>query len=356
MADLEDDLRRVLSDPAYALPPWPDAVERIRSGMRRRHGRRLLTRIWTGTAAVVAVLSATVGPSLLSTDRPAPLPSPEVIPWRDLPYADPAVPSLVARPAATTCQAADLRLVSVETDGAGGTTFHTIRLRNDGTAACTLPGRPQLRGTIRGRTRTIATKPSNRDLYAGTVPATIEPDEAADGTFETYGGCLDGRAETVYTAIRVVSGDGEVRVPGEIDATCGVGVGQWHRFTEQPGEEPSSLLVTLTAPPTARLGSDLSFVVTLTNPTGRTVALDPCPNYMMSVSLKIVAVGSHQLDCTDGQGQTRIVAAGASLSFAMRLPLALGEAISPGPGQVGPAQLTWSMGVTSATVDITILA
>lgn len=360
MADLEDDLRRVLSDPAYALPPWPDATQRVRSGMRRRYGRRMLNRLGMAVAAVLATLSAALGPSLVTEDRPAPVPSPSVIAWADLPYANPPPPSVPPRPVQDTCRASDLRLVSVTTDGAGGTLFRTVLVRNDGSAACTIPGRPRLAG-VRGRAggarvENIRIKPTDRDVVVGVVvgvvPATIEPGEAAEAVIETYGGCLDGRSETVYKSVRVAIGDGDIMLPGDLNATCGVGAGPWHRAVTAPdGSLP--LLATISAPTTATLGTDLAFLVTLTNPTPAPVVLGFCPNYVIGLTLMIKTGGVHQLNCGATAEHPASIEPGGSVTYAMRLPLpAPSETAQPGTGQ-----LTWSMdGAATASTPITIVA
>jgi Protein of unknown function (DUF4232) len=353
VADLEDDLRRVLADPARELPPWPDAVQRVRSGMRRRHGRRVLARLWIGLAAVVATLFATLGPALVAEDDPAPAPSPSVIPWRELPYADPPSPSVPPRPVATSCRAEDIHLVSAESDGAGGTQYRFIRVRNDGSAECTLAARVRLRGTRNGSVHDIPATPRDDFVVMGSVPATIQPGEQAEAIVTTYGGCLDGRPETVYKLFRVVLPGGDLTVRESLNATCGVGAGQWHRVVESAGNESSPLLATISAPPKATLGTDLAFAVTLTNPTPAPVALGPCPNYIMGLTVKVKAGGVHQLNCADAQGRPLVVRPGGSVVFAMRLPLpSLGPGAEPGSGD-----LTWTMdGGVSARVPITIVA
>jgi hypothetical protein len=353
VADLEDDLRRVLADPARELPPWPDAVQRVRSGMRRRYGRRMLARLWIGLLAVAATLFVTLGPALVTEDRPAPGPGPSVIPWRELPYADPPSPSVSPRPVATSCRAEDIHLVSAEADGAGGTLFRFIRVRNDGSAECTLAGRLRLRGTRNGSVRDIPATPKDDFLVMGSVPATLAAGELAEAIVTTYGGCLDGRPETVYKPFQVVLAGGDITVRESLNTTCGVGAGQWHRVVPLPENESSPLLATISAPPSATLGTDLAFAVTLTNPTPSPVALEPCPNYIMGLTMKVKAGGVHQLNCADAQGHPLVIKPGGSVEFAMRLPLP-----SPGPGaEPGSGDLTWTMdGNVSARVPITIVA
>jgi hypothetical protein len=355
VADLEDDLRRVLNDPAHALAPWPDAVQRVRAGMRRRYGRRFLVRMCGGVALVIAAMSAVVVPSLVAADRSAPHPRPApsltvpgtVIAWEDLPVADAPEPSLSPRPAITACRLADLHRVPIGSEGAGGTRYYIIHMRNDGHAACTLSGKPRIRGVRSGQTRDIrATTVDAPVLVPGAIPATIEPGEYADLTIETYGGCLDGRPETTYTAVKVAIGGGDVSLGETLNTTCGVGESPWRR---PPPPEPPAPGAGLTAGIpggfTQTPERELTFVVRLTNPTAAAITLDPCPNYSMMVSLRAKIVGTHQLNCFEAGGRPRVIPPHGFLDFAMVLSLIpVGPPDATNPADVtGSSRLTWSL-------------
>jgi hypothetical protein len=214
-----------------------------------------------------------------------------------------------------------------------------VRVQNKGTAACTMTGRPVLTGRRGGRTLTIPIGLQERDLMPGAVPATIEPGEAADLEILTYGGCLDGRPETVYTAVRLRFADGGTMSLGEdLNATCGVNVGAWHRLAPEPVDPLAGMELQIAAPATIRPGENLDFVVTLVNPTPRDIPLDPCPNYSVILESTVKIVGSHALNCVDAGGQPRVVPSGMSLSFGMRLPIPADPGLT-----AGPKLLRWSL-------------
>jgi hypothetical protein len=362
--DLEDALRRVLADPARELPPWPDAVERVRTGMRRRYARRLLARISIGFGVALATTAAALTPSLLAQDQPQPPPGRSVIPFVDLPPVDPPAPVLQTRPILDPCRPADLEDWNVEVGGALGRQIYEARakLRTDA-AACTLTGSPGLAGLLGGKVKAIAatptdpTDPPDPHIVAGSMPATLEPGEGVAVTFDTHSGCLDGRPETVYTSVRLLFGGYDVVLTGtDINATCGVGIGRWYRVAPEPVDRTADLQSTITAPATARLGADLDFVVTLSNPTGEPIALDPCPSYLATVGIELKNGIVRRLNCVDPTGRTRVIPAGGSLTFAIRLSLP-----APEPGLsstvTGPTTLDWILadGPTTRT-EITVVA
>lgn len=346
MNTIEDELRELFADPARTLPGWPDATARVAAGIARR--RRRAAALAIGGATLVILVAAALSVVLVrgidtAPTRPAPVPgSPWVIPWRDTPPVEPA-PSLSPRPVATLCRTADLVLQPIGIDGAGGTTFHHITVRNAGAAGCALLGRPAVRGidATSGVSRTVATDPvAALGAAQGSRPATIEPGESALLDLDTYGGCLDGRPETVYRDVRLRLADGgHLRLPGTVNATCGVGLSDWYR-PAPPAPDTSAiakLVASIQAPASARAGGTLDFVVTLTNPTGTGVQLDPCPNYEIALLAPVKAGGAYQLNCA-----IPAVPAHGSLRFAMRL------SIPSFTEYRGPATVQWSLDAGTA--------
>jgi hypothetical protein len=85
MSDLEQRLRDMLTDPAYAVPGRPDAAERIRTGIHARRWRSLVAVLSAGTAALAAALIGAAIPwGVPASPQPHPSPTDAVV-WLDLP-------------------------------------------------------------------------------------------------------------------------------------------------------------------------------------------------------------------------------------------------------------------------------
>lgn len=143
------------------------------------------------------------------------------------PIPDPA-PTMMASVDAglTECDSAKLTLAGVDRDGAGGTSLHFVRVDNTG-PVCVLRKRPSLESRDG---KPIAAPPGLKfPEPADRVPAVLRTGDRAAIVFETYGSCLDGRPQIIYTDVRLVFPDGR-RLPlnEEVDATCGVRLGAWY--------------------------------------------------------------------------------------------------------------------------------
>jgi hypothetical protein len=357
---IEDELRRVLSDPRYALESWPEAAGQVRAGVVRRRRRR---RLALGSGVVTfAVLAATVlsvilvrGPAAAPPTGPDRTPSPSAesgeVAWRDLPTAPEVAPTLSPRPPTTPCRAADLVLDGVETEGAAGTLYHVVQVHNAGRSRCTLGGRPAL---LRKDSHTIRATPVSPVEQAdpGATPATIDPGERAEVRVLTYGGCLDGRPETTYTDVRLRVTGGQLRLRTGLNVTCGVGVEEWHRPAPSPAPDRlAPLTITIGAPASVRVGQTLAFVVVLGNPTGTDIPLDPCPNYLVYLTSPAKIAHGYQLNCA-----VPAIPAHRSVRFAMRLPI---TPLAPAAGGVaGPTTLVWQLqagDLKQATTPVTVL-
>jgi uncharacterized protein DUF4232 len=263
------------------------------------------------------------------------------------------------RPLATGCTAADLISNGVSTGAAMGTQRYLIKFRNAGTKRCSLAGRPALLFTDAGTARTAQISPVT---YSGaapnSMPATIDPGEAAWLDLETYGGCFTSENQT-----RVVIEGGTLRLAdgsllplaSTLDATCGVGMSEWFRPPPQQPMLPwTDLVVTITAPASANVDQTLEYVVTLTNPADTPLPLRPCPNYtqtLASPGATIAGGAARQLNCV---GDT--VPGRSAVQFEMRLNIPSGAV----PG--GSVSLHWALGfgdtaepMPSATVSLTLL-
>jgi hypothetical protein len=149
----------------------------------------------------------------------------------------------------------------------------------------------------------------------------------------------------------VAIGSGQLALPDEINATCGVAAGPWYRAVILL-DPTQSLQAAISAPSTATLGADLDFLVTLTNPTPTPVEFHYCPNYDIGFSYGIKAGSEHQLNCGASEAHPFVIETGASVAFAMRITLPpLSDVAPPGSGD-----LLWTMGNIAARTPITVVA
>jgi len=347
VTSIEDELRQVLADPRRAPQGWPDAVERVRAGMRRRHRRRAL--VATGSVTLLVVLGTALavarvrGPAPDAPIGPSPSTGASVVPWRDLPSVHQPEPTLSPRPTAAACRTADLLLDAIDTDGAGGTTFNHVKVHNAGPARCTVSGRPTLVKTDPKTGRTSAAATGTTTMFSpqpGSTPATIDPGEQAWLDIETYGGCLDDRPEITYADVRLRLPDGgQIALRTSLNATCGVNLSVWFR-SPPTGPQPdpfAALTVSIQAPASVKIGTTLDYLVTLTNPTASDIALHPCPNYSVFLQAPVKAGGYHQLNCA-----VPAIPAYGSVRFAMRLTIPSYTTYS------GPTKLSWTLGDNGA--------
>jgi hypothetical protein len=112
------------------------------------------------------------------------------------------------------------------------------------------------------------------------------------------------------------------------DAICGVGVSSFGVPADQPqGPAPSPLTARITGKPAARAGTDLVYLVTLTNPAARPFSLRPCPSYAEFLggltgpgARRNHLVRYYYLNCATVQA----VPAHGSVTYQMKLPLPSG--------------------------------
>jgi hypothetical protein len=202
---------------------------------------------------------------------------------------------------------------------------------------CTLDGVPAL--TSAGRA--VPTGPGEVPGGAAT-PATIDPGEIAFAQLTTAGGC-PGQAVT-HRDLAIGPG---IRIPGlTLESTCPVGVSPWYRAVPEETPGPgrfAPLLATVDAPATVDRGRDVVYVVTLRNPGGQPVSLQPCPVYLQRLGKY---GGWFTLNCA-----VATIAAGSAVRFAMRLTV-------PVDAESGRALLHWALddGISEAAVaDVPVI-
>ena len=229
-----------------------------------------------------------------------------VVPWAALPASPTTttVPSTTTLPAAPACRASQFR-ARVGRGGVGlGNDLTTIVLTNTG-PRCRLSGYPDLErpsatqgwrplqvrktGTYFGdlNAANVATGRSGLLLLGTSVGcnALNSPSEAQ---------ILANERAFTYHALRVVFANrrGVVGVNRlNLDVACGLE--ESHLGVRPPTSDVSvappgsvgSLLATVTLPRSLRAGTTIRYVVSLRNPTGKTVRFTPCPNFTESIFL-----------------------------------------------------------------------
>jgi hypothetical protein len=343
MSSIEDELRELFADPRRHPAPWPDATTRVRSGMRRRHRRRVAGTAGSVTLALlvaIAVAAAWVRPvAPPPPGPPAPTPTPSAVAWSDLPSAPYPPAALDPRPSTVECATRDLALSPVLPGAAMGTEYYLVEVRNTGPAPCTLSGQPTLRYTdANGATRTGQTQEMTSLVQdPNAVPATINPGETARLQLKTATYCSanqDGAARVRWNNARLVMADGGTLPLGvSLTADCGVGMSPWSRPDPGSSADPAwgNLIVSLELPTTVQIGQAMEYTVTLANPTDVAVPLSPCPNYLQDLTM-VKAGGYSRLNCVVSEIPPR-----DEVRFAMRLLV---------PDYVtttGPVTLNWEL-------------
>lgn len=331
--NLEEDLRRTLADERIALPGWPDPVTQVRDGIRRRRRRAVIVAALAAVAAVAIGTPTTLRLAAAPGGPPPaePVPSPSVIPFVAIPTPPATTGPSSPRPTEAPCASDQLGPpTKVWSEGAAGHTFTTIEVRNSG-ARCTLAGTPSVVATDKktNRRATVPTLPATygADSEGREYPATVYPGDGARVEIVTAMGCAGGADPAIYIDVALRYAGGEHRVDTlELETTCQIEVGRWYRELPAAATPPpprfATLLVSLEAPGSVRAGTNVNFVVVLTNPTGEPISLDPCPSYTMNFGKFSYAYG--QLNCLVDQ-----VPPHQSVRFAMILPISAETADKP---------------------------
>lgn len=240
----------------------------------------------------------------------------DAVPWLPNQARFPEIGIESPRPPARPCTAADLPATAdfVDRNGAGGTLLHVIEVRNAGPSRCSLGGYPVLLSA--GETVPIKIDPdtlTDKQHTREERPATLDPDERATFVLGSSMSC-GGGADRTYRDIRVRLLDRELPIPNlTLTTTCPIrATGVFRRLSENtPEKHYAGLTVHIDAPAWAAIGTDVDYVVTLTNPGREPITLDPCPVYMETL---YKGGGIYRLNCAPDS-----IPAGGSLRFAMRL-------------------------------------
>jgi hypothetical protein len=357
MPDLDRALRELLTDEHLDLRARPDATRIVHDGVRRRRRRRTIA---TGAAAAAAVgatiAAATALPAAFDAGSTSPTPMGPSgqydVAWVDQPAPKMWSPTPVQPPPpsmdAPRCLADQLKVARIEGNGAGGLTFHIIVLRNISEAPCLLVGPPAaVTARSPGKPDVVATQGLHLDSSG--VGGDLPPGELGYLTIETDRDC-PARYATANSfptdnysslSVRLPSGT-TLDTPLALDVECGLkagGLGVDQPPATEPVDPRTDLRPTIASPDSVRAGQTLTYVVTLTNPTGSTISLSHCPGYVewMGTDAAGVAKESLGLNCSTIEE----IAAGASVRYEMRIAV-------PADAHPGPLTLRWMLQAAAA--------
>lgn len=358
MPDLDRELRELLTDDNLQLAARPDATRIVHEGVRRRRRHRAIAASTAVAAAVAGVITgATMLPGAFTADRSTAPVDPGLqydVAWIDRPAPEPWSPKAVEPPPppmdAPRCLADQLKVGPITPNGATGMLFTTITLRNVSSDACLLVGRPQrVAAQSQGKPDVVATNGLN--LGTGGVGGDLAPGKTGYLTVETDRDC-DARYATPNTfptdkysslAITLPSGT-SIDTPLTLDVECGLktgGLGVDQPDATDPVDPRDELQPAIEAPDSALAGRTLTYVVTLTNPTGTAISLSHCPGYVETLDSHSAAVAKESLGLNCSTVDQ--IAADSSVRYEMRL-------LIPDDAGPGPMTLRWALETANGTL------
>jgi Protein of unknown function (DUF4232) len=285
-------------------------------------------------AALAAGLVAACGSPAPGVATPRTSATRGVVAWVDHPAAQ--IPFVLRSPPYSTgarpCRPADLSVSHGELGYATGNTNVQVSFTNHSATVCWLDGYPTIAGVAADGTVTPV-RARHGSFFGNPGPsANIKPGQTAAVNISGGDNCvlaLDGEHQVYPELLIGLPGGGTVGVYRTgFDAICGVSVSQFGVPADQPqGPAPSPLTARITAGPTARAGTDLVYLVTLTNPTAQPFSLRPCPSYaeflgglMGPGAPRSYLVRYYHLNCSTVQA----IPAHGSVTYQMKLPLPSG--------------------------------
>lgn len=212
---------------------------------------------------------------------------------------------------------------------ATGNTSVEVYLTSHSATTCWLDGYPAIAGVAAGGA--VTPLRARHGSFPGSPgpSANIKPGQTAAIYISGGDDCalaLDGEHQVYPELLIGLPGGGTAGVHGTgFDAICGVWVSPFGVPADQPqGPAPSPLTARITAAPTARAGTDLVYLVTLTNPVAKPFSLRPCPSYAEFLGGLIgpgaanrYLVKYYYLNCST----VHAIPAHGSVTYQMKLPL-----------------------------------
>jgi hypothetical protein len=260
---------------------------------------------------------------------------------------------------APRCLAGQLHVSGVESTGATGMLFTTLRLRNISTSPCQLIGTPmRVSAQSAGQPDVVATR--GLHLATGGVGGDLQPARTGYLTVETDRDCAARYSDPNnsyptknYTSLSVTLPSAtSFVVPKKLDVLCGLrtgGLGVDRPAARQPADPRANLGVEVGVSRDAIAGQAFTYVVTLFNPTASAISLSHCPGYTEWISEADAqeAKASFGLNCSGVED----IAPGQQVRYEMRLDI-------PADVEPGAADLHWAMqlpgspgGVAAMTVE-----
>lgn len=377
MNDAPDEIDRMLREYAprwRAAQPAPPAVDLARLATQRPAGRRARWIPVVAVAAAVIALAAGIGfarsylpapsrPPVTATPSPVTTTSsPGVVPWAPLPPSGARVPTTTLPgspdPALAEglppCRAENLHVTS-QMGAAAGTRGIAVTITS--TSRCRLGGYPSVTALSRtGRTLAV---PVERDESTGqyTHPFAVASDSPAKLQLWWSSGWCAAEIDIAKLRLDLPDGGGALTIEGFGPSACFGTPGSGEkapirvgRFTP-PDFTPDQVVsvfngvsARIIAPESVTAGERLRFTVVLTAPAGRDIALDPCPDYTISVYVNGPTEASYALNCAtvpyrDAAGRPYLPA-GTPVRFEM-------AAETPRVPAAG-AKLGWSLDVSDS--------
>jgi hypothetical protein len=277
-------------------------------------------------------------------DRPAP------------PYTAPQPAPVPYATAAPACRVNQIRTTGARVGFATGNVDERFTFTNISRSSCLLSGVPAISALApNGQRLRLHTTPAPDGTFFGMLaPSVISPGRHVFLDLATEDvSCTLGRS-FVYRDLTFRMPNGRRLITHtRLTRLCGgwrmSGFGLPLRTTAELPPKPGSidtLRVIVSLPATARAGTTLRYLVTLTNPTDTSVRLDPCPSYTEAVAASIPRLlhPAFFLTC-DAVGS---IAPGGRVRYEMRLRL---PTMPP-----GRAKFNWHLNVPSEPGSSAILA
>jgi hypothetical protein len=208
------------------------------------------------------------------------------------------------------------------TGAATGAESQELIFINTSKTTCLLSGSPKLSAVRDGARATLLATPHD-DFFGILDPADLRPGGFSLLRIHTGTGC--DKPVHKLTALEVLlPNGGTLDVPKiTLGDQCGLAVSdfglprQTKKEVAKPGS-PSVLKATLNLPSSVQSATTLAYTVTLTNPTGTTVKLTPCPGYTEGVFAQGYALSqSYRLNC----GTVTTIAPNGKVTYDMKLDL-----------------------------------
>jgi Protein of unknown function (DUF4232) len=235
------------------------------------------------------------------------------VPWAPLPfqaYLPTPLPIPTAAPA-PRCSLDDLTALPISTGGATGNEAVIFDFTNRTSQPCLTGGYPRVVLSQPGQRTIVATPGGFWDERAPALD--LEPGAAAQFDVGFSYACEVGPAPPLYEHVAVTLAGGgsftrvltgakpsDSQIPLGVFAQCGVTVTELSAMTRSPVYPIDPLLrltATMIAPEAVKTGGIFTYVITLTNASPQSIALDRCRGYYQQIDSMKSPFFAYQLNC-----------------------------------------------------------